>query len=443
MRFQPVHWPEGVALGDGVSQTFLRHLNLCARSAWLYQQHRGEAQTVEMMRGRLGHRALELATRAAIENGEVAIPPELAREMVDEAIGDPEYACPVEHHDVVREAVYRWASETAFDPSEPAFVENLFEMDVAGWRVRCRIDLAVLAKDGSSVLIRDYKFGLGVPAQDEIARKRDDGTLAAKSLQLILYALVLAYGYPIREEECPDCITGHIGVPGDHPSGYVIEPCPTCHARRRIETREPFSVASRAQVFNTEFVFPAAEGVDGKMVRRPLSMTRLELEAYRPSVDALLRTLSYRIESGDWPAVVSDEACSICPASWECPIPRELRDFRGAVNTAEEAAQAFEVRARVTAEQRAIQKELRGFVERHGPVRFGDGMIAELVYSESESVTDKEGLFGAVEMAVRYGEPFDRAKYVKVKGSRRLVERAMTADEKLEAIAAEGSNDGE
>jgi hypothetical protein len=448
VRFQPVHLPPDRALGDGASQTFLRHLNLCPRSAFLYQRYRGQAQTVEMQRGRLGHRAVELATRAVIENGEVAIPPELAKVMVDEAIASPQYACPIEHHDYVREAVYRWAAETAIDPALTVSVEGLFEMDVAGWRVRCRIDFAELSADGSTCVIKDYKFGPGAPPFDEVARKRPDGTLAAKSMQLILYALVLAYGYPVREEAC-DCERAGAVVYTD---GGEPWRCASCGGKGRIETREPFPVASRAQLFETEFVFPAIEDAGGKMVRRPLSLTRLELEAYRPSLDALLRTLDYRVESGDWPAVVSDEACAICPAASECPIPRELRDHRGAVNTPEEAAQAFEVRARVTAEQRAIQRELRSFVERNGPVVYGNGMVAELVYSESESVSDKEGLFGAVEMAVKYGEPFERSRYVKTKGATRLKERPLTADELLEAemvkaemdaatgIATEGSN---
>ena len=336
------------------------------------------------------------------------------------------------------------ASETAIDPGQVVSVENLFEIDIAGWRVRCRLDFAELSADGSMCLIRDYKFGPGAPPYDEVSRKRDDGTLAAKNAQLILYALALAYGVPVREEACERCEGEGWGLEVIDRSRWASASakradCPDCGGKGRIEIREPFPVAARAQQFETEFVFPAIEDVEGKMVRRPLSLTRSELEAYRPSVEALLQTLPYRVESGDWPATVSDDACAICPAALECPIPRELRDHRGEVNTVEQAAQAFEVRARVTAEQRAIQKELRTFVERHGPVVYGNGMVAELVYSESESVTDKEGLFGAVEMAVKYGEPFDRSRYVKTKGSRRLVERAMTADELLEA-EMEGSN---
>jgi hypothetical protein len=420
------------------------------------------ASSREMQRGKALHLIHERAVRLMLEADEPVIPPELVKTLADEVLG--EVAVPFEEHDFIRESAYRLGSEIAVDPESVVAVETLFALDVplpcprgcgqtpfvdagmicdacggaktVNFEVRCRIDFAEVLGAGLVVHVEDLKSSRAAVSQDELGRKRPDGTLAASNFQLILYALALAYGVPVREETCKRC-DGTGTCCASQPDPHICRYC----RNGRVETREPFPVASRAAVFNLEYVYPGIEGLDGKMVRRSCSLTRGELEAYRPSLAGLVRRLVADERSGAWPAVVSDAACSECPARPLCPIPVELRDHRGTVNTPEEAAEAFEVRARVTAEQRAIQKELRAFVERHGPVRYGAGMVAEVAYSESESVTDKDGLFGAVEMAVRYGDPFDRSKYVKVRGSRRLVERPLSADELLE-IELEGP-DGE
>lgn len=450
-RFEPVFWPEGRGLGDGVSMTFLRHFDLCPRSGFLYQLHRGEASTTKMQRGKLGHRALELIVRAAIENGEVTVPPELAKAIADEVMADPEYAVPLEEHDYVREAIFRFAEETAIDPGAVVACETLFEMDVAGWRVRCRVDFAELLDKGARVVVRDYKFSPSAPPYDEIARKRSDGTFAAKTLQLVLYAMVLVYGVPVREEECARCFgSGWIMAVSkvlDDPTATGKDDCPICGGKGRIEIREPFPVASRAQVFETEYVYPGIEiqtGDDaGKMLRRPLTLTRSELEAYRPSLEALLGTLSYRIESGDWPAVMSDAGCDICPAKRECPIPQTLRDFRGEINTPAQAAEAFEKAETEKKINAALQKERRAFVKAHGPVRFGRNMVAEIGFQESTRIPSKDAMFEAQDRAVRFGEPFDRAQWVKAVQLFPLVVRELSADElleeSLEQSIAEGS----
>jgi hypothetical protein len=73
------------------------------------------------------------------------------------------------------------------------------------YEVRARIDFAEVLEHGAVCAVRDYKSSYAAPPYDEVARKRRDGSLAAKSFQLILYALCLAYGVPVREEECSQC----------------------------------------------------------------------------------------------------------------------------------------------------------------------------------------------------------------------------------------------
>jgi hypothetical protein len=449
-RFEPVWLPEDRRVGDRASMTMLKHYALCQRSGYLYQLFKGEASTPAMQRGKAGHLAVERAIRAAVEQGEPMIPGDLVKVIANEVLH--EVPVPFEEHDRIREGVWRWSTETAVDPSAVVALETLFVLDVDGFEVRCRIDFAELLEDGAVCAVRDWKFALGgVPGFEEIARRRADGTLAAKQMQLILYALVLAFGVPVREEECDACM-GLGDVPAVRwrgeteplPPGEVTmagdprHPCAACAGKSRVEIREPFPVATRAQRFDLELVFPLIEDRDGKMVRRPVTLTRLELEEYRESLRALVAQLRRSEETGDWPAMVSDEACSICPSRPSCPIPAELRDYRGSINTVEEFAETMARLEREEAEMRARKKEAREFVKAHGgAVRF-DGKVAELVYSESETIPDRDAMFDAVERARLYGEPFDRGDFVRSRGSNAFKTRDVTEDEREEAESVAG-----
>jgi len=202
-----------------------------------------------------------------------------------------------------------------------------------------------------------------------------------------------------------------------------------CEGRGRFETPEPFSVASQAQRFDLEFVYPGAENHEGRMATRPVSLTRLELIEYRASLEALLARVHASEASGDWPAVASDAACSECPAAQLCPIPAELRDHRGTINSVAEAAEACEVLDREKAEHRARQTELRNFAKANGgEIRFGR-KVWELVYTEHEVVTDKDELLAAVDRAVRYGEDFERADFIRVKGRTDFKARDLSEEE--------------
>lgn len=170
------------------------------------------------------------------------------------------------------------------------------------------------------------------------------------------------------------------------------------------------------------------------MVRRPVTLTRAELDQYRESLRGLVARVRKSEETGDWPAIVSDQACNECPASALCPIPAELRDHRGEINGPEQAAEAFEVRHREKKIAAAKSKELRAFVKSHGPVRYGNGMVAEIGFTQSERITDKEGFMDAVERTARYGEPLERHRYVKTVESFPLVERELTVEELAEEV---------
>lgn len=371
-------------------QTWLRHYNGCPRSAYLASKYEGLDSTAAMQRGSAAHAIFAKATRLAMEMNEPIVPPDVVKTLVDEVLA--EYAVPFEEHDYIREMAFRWGSEAAFDPQMIVACESLFEMQVGDWKVRARIDFAELIENDRVIVIRDYKSSRAAPPYDEVARKMPDGRLVAKNFQLVLYALLMRYGVPVLEHEGQE-------FPGENIAGGVNR-------------------------FDLEFVYPGLEDREGKMVRRPLTLDLLELEEYRSSLEGLLARVAKSEASGDWPAVVSDAACSECPAPAECPIPYEVRDHRGQVNSPEQAADAARVLDRLKATNRAMQTELRNFAKVHGPIRF-DGKVMELVYAEHESF-DHKG-FAA---ALARGDDVLLEDFLKSKGRTDFRARDLTSEER-------------
>jgi hypothetical protein len=92
-----------------------------------------------------------------------------------------------------------------------------------------------------------------------------------------------------------------------------------------------------------------------------------------------------------------------------------LRDHAGEINTVEQAREAAEKLDREAAEHKARKEELKRFVKTLDGrrLRFGRDQAFEFIYGESERIADKDGMFAAMDRAVRYGEPFDRSSFVK------------------------------
>jgi hypothetical protein len=157
----------------------------------------------------------------------------------------------------------------------------------------------------------------------------------------------------------------------------------------------------------------------------------LELGEYRESLIGLLKRLEDAQRSGDWPAILSDEACGECPAKSECPIPLELHDHAGVINTVEQAAEASEVLERMKDKAAALGKEIKLWAKAHEDVeiRYGRDKAWRFVYSESARIDDKDGMFDAVARAVQYGEPFDRSAFVRDVGSTNFKPVRLTAEE--------------
>lgn len=422
-RFQPVFLDE--PLGERISMTMLKHFNNCPRAGFLYAKHRRDGvQTVPMVRGSALHAVIERSIRAALDAGERQIPGELVKAIVAEVL--EEYAVPIEEHDYIRESAHRWAAEwQLFEDEKTVGLETLFVLEVAGWAVRCKVDYAsVKTDDTKHVHIEDQKSGRGIPAYDEVSRKRKDGSIAAKNLQLILYMLAVVFGRPVRFVECIDC-SGSGRESADDPRLHVD--CEQCAGRGSLEVIGE-QVARGCTEASADFVFPGVEDKIGLMMRRPVSLTRLEMLEYLESLETIVRRVARAEQTGDWPAVVG-AGCAECPCSLECPIPVELRDHAGTINTEDEAREAFAVRAVRTKQERALGRELRAFVKQLPGSRltYGKDQVAEFAARESVEVKDKPGMYEAIAGGMSVEDA--KARFEKVSKGTTFVERELSSDE--------------
>jgi len=435
-RFAPVHLPEDRKLDKRVSQTLLRHMARCPRSAYLYALYKGEAQTDAMVRGSAAHAIFEWSIKLAVENSEQIIPPEIVRDVLSEVLG--EFAVPLEEHDALRELTYRWASQWTLEPSNVVACETLYVLEIAGWQVRCKVDFAEDRAEG--LYIADFKTGKGAVSLDSISRKRTDGSRIVNAFQLLLYALAVTYGRKLDEGEPGETICDACG------SLAYLEVGSACNCGdgtlQKIYALGPLPKGPRDVI--AEFVYPAIEIQNGdragQMLRRPdyrdepgPALTPLELQEGLESLTSLLKRLEGSVEGGDWPAIISDAGCAECPAPSECPIPAELREYRGAIQDVDHARETLEVADREGTLNRQKRAVVKAFCKESDiEIRFGADKVARFVVSDKQEV-DKDGLLAAVE----HGERHERSDYVTTKTSTNFVDVRLSAEE-LEQEAANG-----
>lgn len=432
---------------DGrVSMTMLRHFNMCPRSGFLYAKYRrAGVQSVPMMRGSVAHDVFARATQAALAVDAELISPEVVQDIAVEVLA--EYPLPVEEHDYLREMTFRWGSQWRLRPEETVVaVEQLFVLDVAGWQVRCKVDFAAV-DDAVHLYVADYKSGRGAPPYDEVARRRPHALdtdppelrLSAKSLQLIVYVLAVVFGRPVEASPCVTCGgTGYLTltVPGTLGEVTSQETCPSrCH--RGLVEMPGAQVAKGCQEAICEYVFPGIEDGEGRMLRRTMGLTRLEMSEYMVSLETVLKRLTEAERDGQWPALESDAACSECSCKAECPIPSQLRTLQGKVNSVEDAREALRRRYQMQDSARAMGREIRKFMEAAldgGPVRY-DNRVAELVPRESSEVRDRQGMMEALAGGMSVEDA--QARFVRVSKGTSFAERDLSADE-----IEQGGNDG-
>ena len=413
------------------SQTLLAKFDTCPRSAYLYAKYRGGSPGHPLDRGTLIHAVIERMTLDLLAAGESSyiapaftqgrfgevIPedPALAAKqiasltaaVVDEVYREnPELVVPVGDVDAVRVMAYHWALGFAIDPEKVVAVERTFALELDGHQVIGRIDLASLADDVGDVV--DYKSQLAVPDQEAYE----------KGFQAKLYALLVVFGQPAEQVHCGDCNGAGCHECGGR--GYVL----------RLE--DP--IGERVQWVRTREVYPRYLRDDGELQARSAILSRTDLADFREDVRRLLARMDLAREAWKFPAV-SGSHCTYCPCEPECPLPKHLRRWAGAINDMAAAAEAAEWADRMDSQVSATKEELKRFASAHGPVRYGGDMVREFVLVESRAVkkrgskADWEGLEAAVREAAAFGTPFDLGEWIVSRPSMSFKKRKLTPGE--------------
>lgn len=369
-----------------ISATCLDHADNCLYSGALYLIFGGGANTHALIRGTIFHEFAEAAVRYMLEVGEPQMPPEVAKDRMESLIAErSDVVLPEREQDILRLSAWHWALATYLDPATVAGVELTLALDVAGWKVRGRVDLALLTDEGRALEIHDYKTSLAMPSREDFA----------SAFKVKLYALLAAEG-----------VIDETGLrPGE---GINTFACVWGYPRHWRED-------------------------EGDIARRHVDFTRAELFDFRLALERLLGQISEGIETGEFPAVAGSH-CGTCPAATHCPIDARYREAATGepITTIENEAQAVELATeRLFLEKRssAVQRSLRKWVDETGsPITVGD-YVYDFAYQESREV-DHDGLRMAVERAAQYGENFDPADFIKVRISTPFRKRKLTEDER-------------
>jgi len=376
-------------------QTFLKQFSRCARSAYLYERYDGGAASHALLRGSALHRVLELATRECLATGEVQIPFDVVKAIVNEVLA--QHPLPPDEADAVRIMAYHWAEATLLPIANIAGVEAKFTLHLQELDVTGTIDRLELYEDpdyGIRAKIIDYKTSLHMPDVDDYARPRRDRTMQWIEFQGIVYALGALHG--------------------------VFE--------NGLDLGGGINFVEIAQVFPMYLIDDDRAGLF--LGQRSATLERDELADNLSYLQALVSNLSERFADQKWQAIPGSH-CSECPAVWDCPLPEVLRDMHGTVNTPEEAEEAAVQWEYLTRHASGLKREIKAWANHYAPdgIRFGRDFILQFFQQAKTEIPDKAGLQVAVERAAQYGEPFDIENWVKRSTSTRFDKKRLPARE--------------
>jgi hypothetical protein len=424
-RLPPV---EPVAAPERLSQTLLNKANSCQRSAYLYVRHHGGMPGHQLDRGAALHIAQAKATNLILErhaldagaDGDVdyAVDEHTAKLMLDETFAEhPELTVPLHERDQLRVMMVHLSQGFPINPAKIVAVERKFLLRLGDYVVSGILDLAMI--DGPHGEVHDYKSTWDVPSQQEY-----EATFQGR-----LYAVALIYGHPVTRLPCHNCeVLGAAGP--DAP-----DDCPVCGGRGYLEQLDA-PLGEQLQTVTVGEVFPRFLQEDGTVPTRTMPLSRIEIDALRRDIEAQCAQLMQAFETSEFPAV-SGSHCQECPCEPECPLPRHLRNFAGAIQTEDEAREAMEWHERVAPKVAATKAEVKSFCKANGPLRVGANLVAEF-----GEVTRWDTNWGAIESgavrAAQYGEPFDITQHRRQKlGTafrvRKLTETELAAEREQEA----------
>ena len=452
-----------------LSQTMLRHFANCRHSAYLYLKFRGGPGSHQMERGTALHRVAERMGKEALETGEPTVPHELVREIVNEVVADPDILIAPSEIDGLHVQAYHLAQALAFDPETLVGIERKVVMEIGGWRIVGKIDVAWVVELTAGV--RDYKTTMNLPDNSAWGPGiTDDGKKRIRRFlfQALLYALLLKYGRPVSR--CDTCegrgyAATDCGFCGGKPVGDAAtwldgKPRPAAACPRCGETSEwcvdcdgageiieDTPLAPRAEKFDVGEWYPAYMYEDDqgaqRLVERSTVIELPELENHRRWLEALVGKVDHAFESGEWPAVPGSH-CNECPAQRLCPIPAVLRERAFdpetgeviVVDSNEAARAALALRDRLNADAAELWEQAKAWADQGNVIVVGD-QVYEFQPQTTKSVkkkggnrTDWDGFLEAIEHAASTGEPFPVEKWIKETTSTRFKKRALRPDEK-------------
>lgn len=359
-----------------LSQTMLRHADECPTSARLY----AEAPRVEShakARGTAFHLAAERMLRTLIENEEptlYAVQPgedearakqqvaSLTEEIVAEVRrAHPELHCTTADWDKVKVMAYHLAVANPVDPGRVVAIERKFVLDVLGYEVTGKIDVATI--EGETGGVDDFKTSLTVPS---LERYED-------SFQHKLYGLLVMFGQPVSKVPCS---FGHDRV---LPGNEHRQACAECGGTGYVERRDP-CMGTRLGWVKCRELYPRYLRDDGTLAGREHTLTRTDLTDFRQDLEALVARVDSSLRTGGWAAVPGSH-CFTCPDVSSCPLPPQHRGPRGTeeglpvevpMPTRANVAELGERWHFHEGQATALRKALKGWSAESGePVRWG------------------------------------------------------------------------
>lgn len=379
--FPPV---EPIDRPSRLSVTFLKHANGCPLSGYFYLRD-GSAPSNDLDRGTALHLWCQEVPHMLLAADEPHMEADVGKELMDRLLDEhPELGVKVEDAVHLRQMAYHLAGDDrgrrgerkedgkpypvgyAWRPSEIVAVERTFLLEVAGWRVIGKVDLAHLDRD-MLLDVEDFKSSMHVPTAAEY-----DGSLQTK-----LYVALMMLGNPVG------------------PDG-VLEP----------------SIGEFVQWARATEVFPRYLRDDGTVQSRSVVYSRGEILEFVEDLRRLVGRVDAALEDWRWGAIRGSH-CNLCPCPADCPIPERLRSHAGIVNDVERAAEAAEWSDGMAARVAATRKEIREFAKRRQlTIPVGADEEYGFVVSESRRV-DAEGMEAAAARAAQFGEPFDAEAFIK------------------------------
>lgn len=322
---------EAVPAPGTLRQSWLALIDKCPHSGLLYLKHE-DLKSHPMMRGIVGHATVERCIKACVEHGQPKVDQHHAKAVLMEVLMEnPEWVVPVSDMDALRVMLTHFAD--GFECPPDPLVEQRFHLEINGRVISGTIDL-LWVQDGV-LHIRDWKFGFGLPAQDEVSGK-DPSTgqqRGAKAVQLIIYTLLASDGHMV------DGNGELVKLPGQF---------------NKIDAR---------------FVYPFYTADDG-LVERGLVIDRLELVEHRDWLRVLLNRAEAGFQTGQWPAIPGSH-CARCPAPRECPIPAKLREIESISPYERDPSELGEELKFLLADVDRLRGSLKAYVEQFGPVAVG------------------------------------------------------------------------